>query len=65
MATGLRKIPIVMLIIGGLEILLVNTWAGTLGFSTGLAMIILNSLMILFLAQWHEAERELSKLPRA
>lgn len=65
MARGLRKIPIVMFIIGGVEILLVNTWAGTLGFSTGLAMIILNSLMILFLTQWHEAERELSKLPRA
>ncbi len=64
MATGLRKIPIVIFIIGGLEILLVNTWAATLGLSTGLAMIILNSLMILFLTQWHEAEQELAKLPR-
>ncbi len=61
MRIGLRGIPITSLLFGGLEAILVNSWAVTLDRNAGMVVLVSNLMMIVFLTQWFDAERELSR----
>ncbi len=60
MTKGLRSIPVITLLLAALEMTLVNSWAATLQTYEWLAIALLNVMMILFLTQWLEAEKEIA-----